>query len=102
MTTTVKSAGARKRVLGTVIGAALVVGGVVGTSLPTSAAGSGSASRSIFHSEASTTSSGGTQGRSYAQHGGVSELTPWYGGSSYAYASTGIWGLGEAWYQLRY
>lgn len=91
----------RKRAITTAVGVALVVAGVFGATSPALAAGQGSASRSIFHSEASTTSWGGTEGRSYAQHGAVSELSNWGSASSYAYASTGIWGLGEAWYQLR-
>lgn len=91
----------RRRAVTTAVGAALVVAGVFGATSPALAAGQGSTSRSIFHSEASTTSWGGTEGRSYAQHGAVSELSNWGSSSSYAYASTGVWGLGEAWYQLR-
>lgn len=90
-----------RRVLTTTVGAALVVAGVFGAASPALAGGNGSTSKSIFHSEASTSTWGGTEGRSYAQHGAVSELSNWGSASSYAYASTGVWGLGEAWYQLR-
>ncbi|WP_054144989.1 hypothetical protein [Frigoribacterium sp. RIT-PI-h] len=91
----------RRRSLGTVVLAtALAFGGAVATSVPAQAAGSGTASVSLVQASASTTTSGGTQGRSYAQHGCASFLSGWASSSTWAKASCGL-SSGEAWYQFR-
>ncbi|NRD27222.1 hypothetical protein [Frigoribacterium sp. VKM Ac-2836] len=91
----------RRRSLGTIVLAgALAFGGALAASVPAQAAGSGTASVSPVQARASTTTSGGTQGRSYAQHGCASSLSGWASASTWAKASCGL-SSGQAWYQFR-
>ena len=91
----------RRRSLGAVVLAtALAVGGAVATSVPAHAAGTGTASTSLVQASASTRTSGGTQGRSHAQHGCASSLSNWASSTTWAKASCGL-SSGQAWYQFR-
>ncbi len=94
-----KSKTARRLSTGLIAGA-LAIGGVAATAAPAMAAGSGKTEVSLIRAEAWTWTSGGTEGRSYAQHGCASSLSQWGSASSNAWASCGLSG-GTAWYQFR-
>ncbi|MBN9177845.1 MAG: hypothetical protein J0I43_10810 [Microbacterium sp.] len=89
-----------KRVATGVLAGALALGGVFAATAPAMAAGSGKTEVSLVRAEAWTWTSGGTQGRSYAQHGCASSLSQWGSSTSNAWASCGL-SSGTAWYQFR-
>lgn len=89
-----------RRVSAGLIAGALAVGGVAATAVPAMAAGNGKTEVSLIRAEAWTWTSGGTEGRSYAQHGCASSLSQWGSATSNAWASCGLAG-GNAWYQFR-
>lgn len=88
------------RVSTAVVAGALALGGVLGSSAPAFAGGSGKIEISSVRAEAWTWTSGGTEGRSYAQHGCASFLSSWGNVSTNAWASCGLAG-GTAWYEFR-
>ena len=91
----------RRRSVGTaVLAASLAFGGAIATSVPAHAVGSGTASVSLVQASASTKTSGGTQGRSFAQHGCAQFLSNWASSSTWAKASCGL-SSGNAYYQFR-
>lgn len=79
-----------KKRLGALVLAGLLATGGFLAAAPAYAGGNGSAFAGPFHASASTSTWGGTQGRSYAQHGCASFNSGWSTGSSSAWASCGI------------
>jgi hypothetical protein len=80
---------AAKRSIGTTVAASALAIGLAVSASPASAAGYYTLYAGYDYSYASTTTNNGWQGRSYAQHGNLSSLSPWGTASSWAYADSG-------------
>jgi hypothetical protein len=88
----------------TALGLALGIGaGSVATASPAQAACKSSEWRAtVAYARAhANTEDCAWESRSYARHGGIRELTPWFSGSSSAFASVGFSTKFEAWNEFR-
>jgi hypothetical protein len=79
----------KKGLSAALLAASFAVGGVM-VAGPAHAGGNGTAYEGWFNASASTETWGGTQGRSYAQHGCKSFNSGWSTGSTSAWASCGM------------
>ncbi|GAA3219245.1 hypothetical protein ACFP63_16030 [Oerskovia jenensis] len=78
-----------KRSIGTTVAVSALTIGLALSASPASAAGYYTLHAASDYSQATTTTTNGWQGRSYAQHGNLSALSSWYTASSYAFADSG-------------